>query len=94
MNMQSKWIVMMITMMAFTTAGLAQESEIDELSVQIEQDSVVFAENQQEYEAEMEQARIRLEQAAREIAELTSEMVLPQVTEFVDGMHMGQRRAS
>ncbi|MBF8269749.1 MAG: hypothetical protein HW386_1458, partial [Gammaproteobacteria bacterium] len=42
---------------------------------------------------ELAAARERLEQAAREVAELSGQAVGAQVMTFIDGMHMGQRKA-
>ncbi len=94
MNMQNKWLAMPIAMtitMAFMTAGFAEEP--GELAEQFNEDSTIFIENQQEFEVEMEEARVRLEAAAREIAELSSEMVIPFSENFIDEVHMGHRRA-
>jgi type II secretory pathway component PulC len=92
-----------MAMMTFTASVLAQQADqddneqklqrIDDLAVQIDEDAMILVENEQEFEVEMEEARVRLEEAAREIAELTSEMVVPFMDDFIDGVHMGHRRA-
>ena len=61
MNMQNKWIAMPIAttiMMVFMTAGFAEEP--DELAGQFDENATIFVDNQQEFEVEMEEARVRL----------------------------------